>query len=82
MDWTQPARSIHNQVRAWQFTFALSPVVGPIAQLDGGPVRLTRTSLVDPGGDARRIEAGDGPIWVVSWEPVDPPAASEATASA
>ena len=82
VDWTQPARSIHNQVRAWQFTFALSPVVGPIAQLDGGPVRLTRTSLVDPGGDARRIEAGDGPIWVVSWEPVEPPAASEATASA
>ena len=82
VDWTQPARSIHNQVRAWQFTFGLSPVIGPIAQLDGGPVRLTRTSLVDPGGEARRMEAGDGPIWVVSWESIESPVAGEPTASA
>jgi methionyl-tRNA formyltransferase len=70
VDWTQPARRIHDQVRAWQFTFGLSPSAGPIAELDGQPVRLTRTSLVDPGGGARRIEAGDGPIWIVSWEPL------------
>lgn len=82
VDWTQPARRIHDQVRAWQFTFGMSPVVGPNAQLDGGSVRLTRTSLVDPGGDARRVEAGDGPIWIVSWEPAESPDASEATASA
>jgi methionyl-tRNA formyltransferase len=73
VDWSQPARRIHDQVRAWQFTFALTPVAGPIAELDGQPVRLTRTSLVDPGGDARRMDAGDGPIWIVSWEPVVPP---------
>ena len=61
--------------------FGLSPVAGPIAELDGRPVRLTRTSLVDPGGDARRVEAGDGPIWIVSWEPVESPDATEARAS-
>jgi hypothetical protein len=44
-------------------------------------VRLTRTSLVDPGGDARRMEAGDGPIWIVSWEPVDVPDVAEPAAS-
>ncbi|HET6745708.1 MAG TPA: formyltransferase family protein, partial [Candidatus Limnocylindria bacterium] len=71
VDWTQPARKIHDQVRAWAFTFGLSPVQGPIAELDGQRVRLTRTSLVDPGGDARRVETGDGPIWVLSTEPIE-----------
>jgi methionyl-tRNA formyltransferase len=74
IDWTQPARRVHDQVRAWQFTFGLAPVVGPIAELDGRWVRVTRTSLTDPGGDARRVEAGDGPIWLVRWEPADAPA--------
>jgi methionyl-tRNA formyltransferase len=81
VDWTQPARRIHDQVRAWQFTFSMSPVAGPVAELDGRPVRLTRTSLVDPGGDARRMEAGDGPIWIVSWEPVDASGVAEPAAS-
>jgi methionyl-tRNA formyltransferase len=71
VDWAQPARRIHDQVRAWAFTFGLAPVIGPITELDGKPVRLTRTSLVDPGGDARRVETGDGPIWVVGAEPLD-----------
>jgi methionyl-tRNA formyltransferase len=70
VDWSQPARTIHDQVRAWAFTFGLSPVIGPVAELDGAQVRLTRTSLVDPGGGARRVEAGDGPIWVVDSEPI------------
>jgi methionyl-tRNA formyltransferase len=70
VDWSQPARKIHDQVRAWAFTFGLSPVTGPIAELDGQRVKLLRTSLVDPGDDAKRVEAGDGPIWVVDSEPV------------
>jgi methionyl-tRNA formyltransferase len=70
VDWSQPARRIHDQVRAWAFTFDLSPVTGPIAELDGQRVRLVRTSLTDPGGDARRVEAGDGPLWVVESEPL------------
>jgi methionyl-tRNA formyltransferase len=71
VDWSQPARRIHDQVRAWAFTFALSPVVGPIAELDGKRVRLVRTSLTDPGGDARRVDAGDGPLWILEAEPLD-----------
>jgi methionyl-tRNA formyltransferase len=70
VDWSLPARHIHDQVRAWAFTFGLSPAVGPVATLDGNRVRLTRTSLVDPGGEARRVETGDGPLWVVSSEPL------------
>jgi len=70
VDWSQPARKIHDQVRAWGFTFDLSPVVGPVAELNGRKVRLVRTSLTDPGLDATRVEAGDGPIWVVESEPL------------
>jgi methionyl-tRNA formyltransferase len=62
--------AIHDQVRAWAFTFGLSPAAGPVATLGGKRVRLTRTSLVDLGGEARRVETGDGPLWVVSWEPL------------
>ena len=71
VDWSQPARRIHDQVRAWAFTFGLSKVVGPIAELDGEEVRLVRTSLTDLGGETRRVDCGDGPIWVVETEPLD-----------
>jgi hypothetical protein len=30
-----------------------------------------RTSLTDPGDGARRVEAGDGPLWIVESEPVE-----------
>jgi methionyl-tRNA formyltransferase len=73
VDWSQPARRIHDQVRAWAFSFGLGPVIGPVAELEGKPVRLTRTSLIDPGGDARRVEAGDGPIWVLDSELLQSP---------
>lgn len=80
VDWSQPARKIHDQVRAWAFTFGLGPVVGPVAELDGERVHLTRTSLVDPGGNAARVQTGDGPIWVISSEPLDPVEAPEPAA--
>jgi methionyl-tRNA formyltransferase len=71
VDWSQPARRIHDQVRAWAFTFGLSPIVGPVTELEGRRVRLVRTSLTDPGGDAQRVETGDGPLWIVEAEPID-----------
>ena len=39
-------------------------------ELDGERVKLLRTSLVDPGGDAREVECGDGNIWITESEPV------------
>jgi methionyl-tRNA formyltransferase len=69
VDWSQTARAIHNQVRAWHLTFGLSAVRAPVAELDGEQVVLLQTRLTDPGGDARRVECGDGPIWVVASEP-------------
>ena len=71
VDWSQPARRIHDQVRAWGFTFGLSPVVGPVTDLNRRPVRLVRTSLTDPGDGAPKVETGDGPLWIVEAEPLD-----------
>jgi methionyl-tRNA formyltransferase len=69
VDWAQPAKKIHDQVRAWHLTFGLSPVPGPIAELDGRRIKLLRTSLTDPGGDAVAVECGDGHLWIVESEP-------------
>jgi methionyl-tRNA formyltransferase len=69
VDWSQPARAIHNQVRAWHLTFGLSGLVAPVAELDGEQVVLLQTRLTDPGEGARRVECGDGPIWVVASKP-------------
>jgi methionyl-tRNA formyltransferase len=71
VDWSQSAGRIHDQVRAWGFTFGLSPAVGPVADLDGERVRLVRTALMDPGNGARRVETGDGPLWILEAEPLD-----------
>ena len=71
VDWSQPARKIHDQVRAWHLTFGMGAVVGPIAELDGERVKLLRTSLTDPGDGARAVESGDGRLWIVESEPVE-----------
>jgi methionyl-tRNA formyltransferase len=71
VDWSQPAREIHNQVRAWRFTFGMGDVPGPIAELDGERVKLLRTSLTDPGNGARPVDCGDGPLWIVESEPAE-----------
>jgi methionyl-tRNA formyltransferase len=71
VDWSQPARRIHDQVRAWHLTFDMGPVVGPIAELDGERVKLLRTSLTDPGDGARAVDCGDGQIWIVEFERVE-----------
>ena len=69
VDWSQPARKIHDQVRAWHLTFGMGAVVGPIAELDGERVKLLRTKLTDPGDGARPVETGDGTLWIVESEP-------------
>jgi methionyl-tRNA formyltransferase len=69
VDWSQSAREIHNQVRAWRHLFGAGEIEGPFAELDGERLKLLRTSLTDPGDGARRVECGDGQIWVVEFEP-------------
>jgi len=69
VDWSQPARKIHDQVRAWHLSFDGGDVIGPIAELDGKRVKLLRTSLTDLGDGARVVETGDGPLWILESEP-------------
>ena len=71
VDWSQPARKIHDQVRAWLLTFGMSTVPGPIAELDGKRVKLLRTSLTDPGEGAQAVETGDGTLWITESEPAE-----------
>jgi methionyl-tRNA formyltransferase len=68
IDWSHPARAIHNQVRAWNLTFGMSGLRAPLAEVDGEEVVVLQTRLTDPGGEARRVDCGDGPIWVVATE--------------
>jgi methionyl-tRNA formyltransferase len=70
VDWSRPARFVHDQVRAWHLTFGFSGLRTPVAELDGEEVVLLRTRLADPGGGACRVECGDGPIWVELSEPL------------
>jgi methionyl-tRNA formyltransferase len=69
VDWSQTAREIHNQVRAWHLAFDGGPVPGPIAELDGKRVKLLRTSLTDPGDGSPVVDVADGKIWILESEP-------------
>jgi methionyl-tRNA formyltransferase len=74
IDWSRSARSIHDQVRAWAFAPNNPGAQGPTTTLDGRRVRITRTSLADPGEGtlAVRMDCDDAPIWIVGFVPVDP----------
>ena len=69
VDWSQTAREIHNQVRAWRHLFGSGGIEGPIAEIEGERLKLLRTSLTDPGEGARAVECGDGRLWIVESEP-------------
>jgi methionyl-tRNA formyltransferase len=70
IDWSsQTAREIHNQVRAWTYTFGMGPVPGPFAELDGKRVKVTRTLLTDPGDGSPAVNTAEGKIWILESEP-------------
>jgi methionyl-tRNA formyltransferase len=81
IDWTQPARTIHNQVRSWIGFREVSK--GAFGELDGETIQITKTRLLptdsdhapssSPGAVLRRtadelvVQCGDGPIAVLAW---------------
>jgi methionyl-tRNA formyltransferase len=67
IDWSKPAREIHNQVRAWSFASFMGGKEAPVGEVDGKPTRILLTRL-EPG-EGTRVECGDGPIWVTESEP-------------
>ncbi|SDM84004.1 methionyl-tRNA formyltransferase [Allokutzneria albata] len=68
IDWSRPARSVHNQVRTFYFG---AGIAGPFAELDGRWVRVVRTRL-EPGPGVR-VQCADEPIWITEAEPAAPP---------
>jgi methionyl-tRNA formyltransferase len=83
IDWSQPARTIHNQVRSWIGVRDIP--LGAFGEVDGETLQITKTRLVasesmeqgpaPPGTVLRRdgerlvVQCGDGPIEVVRWSP-------------
>jgi methionyl-tRNA formyltransferase len=81
IDWTQPARTVHNQVRSWM-SFG-GDTDSAIGHVDGEALHIVRTRLVSedrttgssvrPGtllqrtADCLTIQCGDGPIDVIAW---------------
>ena len=81
IDWTQPARTVHNQVRSW-VGFRDIPA-GALAEVGGETWQITKTRLLPveteprevapPGtvvhrnGDRLVVQCGDGPIEILAW---------------
>jgi methionyl-tRNA formyltransferase len=83
IDWTRPARTIHNQVRSW-IGFRDSPL-GAIGEIDGERFVITRTrllpatgntaapgSLVKRDGEQMVVQCGDGPLAILAWSLAEP----------
>ena len=83
IDWSQPARTIHNQVRSW---IGLRDIPsGALGEIDSETLQITKTRLipvestqqaqVPPGTVVRRdgesliVQCGDGPIEILKWSP-------------
>ncbi|CAA9570557.1 MAG: Methionyl-tRNA formyltransferase [uncultured Thermomicrobiales bacterium] len=91
IDWGQPTRAIHNQVRSW---IGLRDIPrGAVGMVDGQALQITKTRLlpsgegapaVPPGtvvarsDDSIVVRCGDGLLEIVAWSPL--PAAGAATA--
>jgi methionyl-tRNA formyltransferase len=71
VDWSRPAREVHDQVRAWTFVVGTGSADGPFAEVGGRRVRVLRTTLSEPATDGVRVDCGDGPLWVLKTEPAD-----------
>jgi methionyl-tRNA formyltransferase len=83
IDWSQPARSVHNQVRAWH---GWEIPRGALGQIDQSQAVVTRTRLIDKAGPSntlpgtvveRRaegtllVQCGDKPLEILEWSAVD-----------
>jgi methionyl-tRNA formyltransferase len=81
LDWSRPAREVHNQVRSWTLP-SESGLMGALTELDGERTRVVRTSLYPeitgngkPGTVVAReddgrllVQCGDRPLWVLETE--------------
>jgi len=81
IDWSQPARTIHNQVRSW---IGLRDIpAGALGEIDGETLQITKTRLLPDGpteheppplgtvvhrdGERLVVQCGDGAIELLAW---------------
>jgi methionyl-tRNA formyltransferase len=81
LDLEQPAVDVHRLVWAWRYTVGVGTLHGALTTLDGETVRVLASSLTEVEG-ARRIECGDGPLWLVRIEPAEAQTAAGAVIAA
>jgi len=85
IDWSSPARRVHNQIRGFA---ALVDPPGAYGTLDGTPSRILRTQLLSNDGtiadalpgtilsgsdDGLIVQCGDGPIRILAFEGLETP---------
>ncbi len=67
LDLSRPAAELHRLVWAWRYGFSIDGSRGALLELDGETRRVVTTALTEVEG-ARRVECGDGPLWIVETE--------------
>jgi methionyl-tRNA formyltransferase len=77
----RPAVEVHRLAWAWRYGMSPGTTRGALLELDGTPVRVLATSLAEVEG-ARRLECGDGPLWLVETEELSEEEASSTSAPA
>ncbi|MFD5720932.1 methionyl-tRNA formyltransferase [Streptomyces sp. NPDC127036] len=65
VDTAMTAREVHNQVRTFRF---MGPRLGPVATVDGRPLKVLGTSLTPV--DGLRLDCADAPVWITASESV------------
>lgn len=77
LDLSRPAVEVHRLAWSWRYAMSRGGTRGALLELDGTTVRVLATSLAEVDG-ARRVDCGDGPLWIVETEELS---AEEATPS-
>jgi methionyl-tRNA formyltransferase len=67
VDWSRPAREVHNQVRMFAF---MGRDHAPVAKVGDSCLKAFRTRL--EAGKGLRVECADAPIWIVDSAPATP----------
>ena len=81
LDLSRPAAEVHRLAWAWLYAMSAGGTRGALLELDGQPVRVLATSLTEVEG-ARRLECGDGLLWVVETEELSEEEASSSSGPA
>lgn len=82
LDLARPAAEVHRLAWAWRYGMRIDGGLrGAMLEVDGKPVRVLATSLIEADG-ATRVECGDGPLWIVATEELSEAEASSTSAPA